>query len=129
MKIINHLSGICVNCFEEHSTEVVRVTERALFQDLEIEFEAEYIYCDRQSSYIENEVQMKKNDIAMKDAYRRALNLLDSSEILAIRSSLSLTAEELSIRLNWDADTLFRYESHEVQDRADDAVLRALIQE
>ena len=76
-----------------------------------------------------DEKLLQENDIRLKDAYREAENLLTSSEIIAIRTKYGISQIDLCTLLGWGAKTITRYESHQVQDRAHDTILKKLDQD
>ena len=67
---------------------------------------------------------MQENDMRLKDAYRESEGLLTSAEIVAIRKQYGITQKDLCILLGWGSKTITRYESHQVQDRAHDTILK-----
>lgn len=76
-----------------------------------------------------DESQIQENDIAIKDAYRRKQRLLTSKDINAIRGKYGISQSDLCILLGWGAKTITRYESHQVQDKAHDTILKKLNQD
>jgi DNA-binding transcriptional regulator YiaG len=72
---------------------------------------------------------MQENDVRLKDAYRKAVGLLTSAEIIGIRSMYGISQSDLCILLGWGGKTITRYESHQVQDKAHDTILKKLEQD
>ena len=126
MKIIKSENTICPCCMEEHEVKNVLIKENTVFKDVDISFEACYMYCDRADEFFENEDQIRENDIRLKNVYREHEGLLTSDEIAAIREKYGITQSDLCIVLGWGGKTITRYESHQVQDKAHDAILKKL---
>lgn len=63
-------------------------------------------------------------DISIKDAYIQKSGLLTSKQILDIRDNYGITQRDFCVLLGWGEKTITRYESHQVQDRAHDAILK-----
>ncbi len=75
--------------------------DRHSLKGKKVEYEAIYEYCDKCDEYTETEDLMDQNDIACKDAYRKQMNLLTTTEIRAIREKYGLTQTDLAIILGW----------------------------
>ena len=58
---------------EIHEVKSIALEEKSTFKGTPIRYEAEYFYCDNTEEIYSNEEMLKKNDIAMKDAYRKAI--------------------------------------------------------
>ena len=129
MKIINSEEHLCTCCMEKHEVKTVLVREQATFKNIKITYDAVYFYCDTAEEFYMDEKLLQENDIRLKDAYREAENLLTSSEIIAIRSKYGISQIDLCTLLGWGAKTITRYESHQVQDRAHDTILKKLDQD
>ena len=69
---------------------------------------------------------MNDNQMAARNAYRKAHNLLTSDEIVAVRENYGLTQVEAARLLGWGEATIARYESKAIQDEAYDTMLRIL---
>ena len=126
MKVMHEAYQVCACCMEEHTVQTVSMVEQATFKNVPVEYEAVYFYCDAAEELYMDEAQMKSNDMAMKDAYRQAQGLLSSKEIIAIRAKYGISQSDLCTLLGWGAKTITRYESHQVQDRAHDTILKKL---
>lgn len=129
MKIIRSEKRLCTCCMEEHEVKTVLAEEQAVFKDVKIDYDAYYLYCDAAEELYMDEQQMKDNDVRLKDAYRKKEGLLTSSEISGIREKYGISQRDLSTLLGWGGKTITRYESHQVQDRAHDTILRKLAQD
>lgn len=117
---------LCECCMEEHDVRKVLVKEKNIFKGICVVYDAEYFYCDRADETYVNEEMISANDIAMKNAYRKANGLLTTDEIIAIRARYGVSQSDLSLLLGWGGKTITRYESHQVQDNAHDTILRKL---
>lgn len=129
MKIMCSENRLCTCCMEEHEVKTVGVMEHASFKNMYVDYEAAYFYCDAAEELYMDESQMRENDIAIKDAYRKVQGLLTSKEIIAIRAKYGISQSDLSILLGWGGKTITRYESHQVQDKAHDTILKKLDQD
>ncbi len=126
MKIVHSENRLCTCCMEEHEVKMVHVTERASFKNMPVDYEASYFYCDVAEELYMDELQMRMNDMAIKDAYREEQKLLTSKDIIAIRTKYDISQSDLCMLLGWGGKTITRYESHQVQDKAHDTILKKL---
>lgn len=129
MKIINNEERLCTCCMEEHEVKTVLVKEQAVFKNVKVVYDAVYFYCDVAEELYMDEKQMQENDTRLKDAYRKAEGLLTSAEIGSIREKYGISQSDLCILLGWGQKTITRYESHQVQDRAHDTILKKIAQD
>lgn len=111
---------------ETHDVCEVEVVEKNIFKNEEVEYVATYEYCSNTDEYSETEEMIKKNDLSFKDAYRKKVGLLTSSEIITIRSIYSVSQKDFSEILGWGQATVTRYENYQVQDVAHDDILRKI---
>lgn len=126
MLLIKKEKRMCFDCMQEHEIQIVKVKENNIFKNEEISFEAEYDYCENTEGFLESEEQIKKNDLAMKDAFREQQGLLTSAKIKRIRDKYHMSQKRFSETLGWGTSTIIRYENHQVQDRAHDDILRKI---
>lgn len=126
MKIVRTEKRLCPCCMEEHEVKTIVVREHNIFKGIEIDYDAEYFYCDQADETYAEENQISANDIAMKNAYRLTMGLLTSGQIADIRTRYGISQSDLCLLLGWGAKTITRYESHQVQDIAHDTILRKL---
>lgn len=129
MKIVKSEKRLCPCCMEEHEVKTVLVEETATLKNSKVDYEASYLLCENAEELYMEESQMQENDIRLKNAYRRKQGLLTSEEIVAIRLKYGITQSDLCVLLGWGAKTITRYESHQVQDRAHDTILRKIGQD
>lgn len=129
MKVISTEKRICTCCMEEHGVKTVHMQEYNVFKSVPVDYMAEYLYCDAADEVYMDEEQIQANDMRMKDAYRKARSLLTSGEIRAIRAKYGISQSDLCTLLGWGGKTITRYESHQVQDKAHDTILRKLNQD
>ena len=120
---------LCECCMTEHEVETVRVAEHAVFKKEAVDYEGTYFYCSITGELYADETQMRDNDIALKDAFRKAQGLFTSEEIIALRAKYGITQSDLCVLLGWGGKTITRYESHQVQDRAHDTIMKKLDQD
>ncbi len=126
MKVIGVEKKLCTCCMEEHELKTVAVSESSTFKNRKVSYTAVYLYCENADELFMDEKEMRENDVSMKDAYRRAEGLLTSGEICAIRDKYGITQSDLCALLGWGAKTVTRYETHQVQDKAHDSILKKL---
>lgn len=126
MEIVKREHKLCLCCMEEHDVSYVRVKEKNVFRDQEIEYDAIYEYCDKTNEYIASDSMISTNDISLKNAYRKKIGLLTSDEIEVIRQKYGISQSDLAILLGWGEKTITRYESHQIQDNAHDTILRKI---
>lgn len=126
MNVIRTKQMLCTCCMEEHDVKVVCMEEHTIFKNTSVCYPAEYFYCDLAEEFYMDEAMITANDIRMKDAYRSEAGLLTSGEIGAIRVKYGISQSDLCTLLGWGGKTITRYESHQVQDRAHDTILKKL---
>lgn len=129
MKIIKSEKRMCTCCMEEHEVKTVLVKEKATFKNIKVDYKASYLYCDIAEEVYMDEKQMQENDIRLKDAYRKKEGLLTSKQIRDIRVKYNISQSDLCVLLGWGAKTITRYESHQVQDKAHDTILKKIDQD
>ncbi len=129
MKLIKSEKCLCTCCMEEHEVKTVLVKDEATFKHVKVAYEASYLYCEAAGELYMDEQQMQENDVRLKDAYRKSEGLLTSSDISGIRAKYGISQSDLSILLGWGGKTITRYESHQVQDKAHDTILKKIDQD
>jgi putative zinc finger/helix-turn-helix YgiT family protein len=129
MKILKSEKRFCTCCMEEHEVKSVLVRNQSTFKNVKVDFEASYLYCDKAEELYMDEQMMQENDVRLKDAYRKAEGLLTSAEIIALRAMYGISQSDLCLLLGWGGKTITRYESHQVQDKAHDTILKKLEQD
>ena len=126
MTVLKSEKMICPCCTEEHEVKTIQMKDQATFKNRLVSYDALYMYCDAAEEFYMNEHQLQENDIRLKDAYRKAEGLLTSDEISHIRGKYGITQSDLCSLLGWGGKTITRYESHQVQDRAHDTILKKI---
>lgn len=129
MEILETVRKFCFDCMEEHDVQRVRLPETVTFKGEEVEFAPTYEYCPHTDNLLETEDLIKANDLAMKDAYREKRALLTSGDIIRIRKQYGISQKDFSDLLDWGKATITRYENHQVQDVAHDAILRKIAED
>lgn len=129
MKIIKSEKRICSCCMEEHEVKTVLVMDQVTFKNSAVDYEASYFYCELAEELYMDEQQMQENDIRLKDAYRKKEGLLTSAQIGEIRAKYGISQSDLCLLLGWGGKTITRYESHQVQDKAHDTILKKINQD
>jgi len=126
MKVLHSKKSLCTCCMEEHEVKVVRVMEHTNFKNVYVDYEATYFYCENADEFFADESMIRENDKSIKDAYRERQGLLTSQEIIDIRSKYGITQSDFCLLLGWGGKTITRYESHQIQDKAHDMILKKL---
>lgn len=129
MKILKTEKCLCICCMEEHEVKTVLVHDRTTFKDKNVDYEALYYYCDTSDELYMDEQQIQENDIRLKNAYRKAEGLLTSDDICSIRGKYGISQSDLCTLLGWGGKTITRYETHQVQDKAHDTILKKIDQD
>jgi len=108
--------------------EVNEVVDRVttVFKGEKVTYDSVSLYCPDCDDYFADEDLVNENDIRMKDAYREKMGLLKSSDIVAIRNDYGISQADLCLLLQWGGKTITRYESHQVQDKAHDKILKKI---
>lgn len=126
MKIVKSEKKLCLICMEEHEVQTVILLDKEIFKGEEVFFDATYEFCNHADEFLETEDMIKRNSLAMKDAYRNKVGLLSSYDVISIRDKYEVSQKDFSEILDWGRATITRYENHQVQDRAHDDVLRKI---
>lgn len=126
MKVISKEYKLCLSCMEKHNISIVEIEEETSLKAVRIKFTATYEYCSNTDEYFETEEMLKANNFAVKDAYRKEVGLLTSSEIKSIREKYGISQKHFTEILDWGGATITRYENYQVQDRAHDDILRKI---
>lgn len=129
MRIIKSEKRLCTCCMEEHEVKTVLVMDHATFKNTGVDYEASYLFCDLAEELFMDEQQMQDNDVRMKDSYREKKGLLTSAQISGIRAKYGISQSDLCVLLGWGRKTITRYESHQVQDKAHDTILKKIDQD
>lgn len=67
-------------CMEEHEVNMMEVIDTEIFNNEEVSFVAICEYCYISDEYLETQEMIKKNSMAMKDAYRKKAGLLTQTQ-------------------------------------------------
>ena len=126
MEILKTERKLCFCCMDEHDVATVRVLETNEIKGTVVQYYAKHEYCNLADELYTPEEMISSNDIAMKDAYRKANGLLTSQEICEIRKKYMISQTDLSLVLGWGGKTITRYEGHQIQDVAHDSILRKI---
>lgn len=126
MKVLSVEKKLCLCCMEEHEVKTVEIKETNVFKGKEISYMARYDYCEIADEYNEPEEYISRNDISMKNSYRKLMGLLLPSQIKALRTKYGISQSDLAQLLDWGEKTITRYESHQVQDAAHDSILKKI---
>lgn len=126
MEILKKERKMCLCCMQEHEVALVRYWDKTLFKEQEVEYEVICEYCELADEYFESDEMISTNTLAMKNAYRKKMNLLTTENICDIRKKYHISQAHLASLLGWGEKTITRYEGHQVQDVAHDTILRKI---
>lgn len=126
MQVISREKKLCTCCMEVHEVKTVSFDEQMTFKNTKVSYNPTYYYCDLAEEFYVDEELLERNNVLLKDAYRKQVGLLTSSEIKAIRAQYGISQKDLTLLLGWGAKTITRYESYQVQDRAHDTILKKI---
>lgn len=126
MKITNQVKRFCPFCMKAHSVNLIFEKVTTIFKEEPVKYTAEYFFCKQSEEIWEDEALLISNDISMKDAYRSIQGLLTSKEIVSIRKQYGVSQTDFCKILGWGGKTIARYETHQVQSKAHDIVLRKI---
>lgn len=129
MEVLNTENKICISCMKTHDVKTVSLEEHTTFKNMPVTYMADYYYCDITDELYMDETMISRNDMRMKDSYRKTMGLLTSQNIRAIRAKYTISQSDLCTLLGWGGKTITRYESHQVQDKAHDTILKKLDQD
>lgn len=124
MVVLNRDVHMCPCCLTSHEVQTVEERVPRIFKDVEFKSSGIFEYCDIEDTFYATEEQITHNDRVIKDDYRKKVGLLTSSEIIAIRKKYGLSQKDFCIVLGWGERTIARYETHQVQERTHDIILR-----
>ena len=96
MNTENRENAFCPFCMKMHEHQERRLEEINIINGTEVKYLATYDYCPVTDEYSASEQQMRLNDIAQKDAYRKVKGLLTSTEISAILSKYQISQSDFS---------------------------------
>ena len=67
MKVIKSEKGLCTCCMEEHEVKTVLIKERTIFKNVNVNYDATYLYCDLADELYAND------DIISYGMHRRSI--------------------------------------------------------
>ena len=120
------INMFCPFCMKKHDVEIICEQETTIFKETTVKYTSKFFYCKETEESWEDEEMLNSNDIAMKDAYRSMKGLLTSKEIIELRNQYGVSQTDLCKILGWGEKTIARYESHQVQTKAHDIILRKI---
>ncbi len=115
---------ICPCCMEVHTPKLEEFSTTITFKGVPVTYMTQCYYCEAADESYMTEKQLTQDDIALKNAYRKHMGLLTADDIVGIRRKYGISQSDLCAILGWGEKTITRYESHQVQDKAHDMILR-----
>lgn len=116
----------CINCDRMVDYEVTEATKQFEVRDVQIEATVKEAHCKECGELLYVRELEVENDIAVYDAYKKAVGLLTSKEIIAIRKRRNMTQKELAKFLNIGEKDITRYENGAIQSKSIDGFIRAI---
>lgn len=114
----------CPYCEKEHNVFEKVEQRKMIFKNEEIIFENHYFECEVKGIRFFGGKIGDQNLMRARDAYRKKVGLLTSSEIVSIRSKYNLSQKDYSFIFGWGEITVTRYESNSIQDATFDGLMR-----
>lgn len=71
MQILSREKKLCTCCMEVHEVKTVSVDEETTFKDKKVSYNPTYYYCDLTKEFYVDEELLEKNNMLLKDAYRK----------------------------------------------------------
>lgn len=75
MEVLKKIDMLCPCCMENHTLNIIRVSEHNIFKNISVDYNAEYFYCAKANETYADERQVSTNDISMKNAYRKKMGI------------------------------------------------------
>lgn len=104
--------------------KIVKIKENCSIKESIFEVELEYYYNEKNDEYYTDSKLTNKNLKIIRNEYRRINNLLTDYEIKQIREKYGLSQKDFAIILGFGEITITRYETKQIQDKAQDSVIR-----
>ncbi len=114
----------CPYCDSKDTVEPIEEIFEQEFRGEVIKFKQSGYYCSKCKEKFQTGGQLDGNLLAIKDAYRKKVGLLTSSEIASIRKKFGLSQADFSLMLGLGEVTITRYESKSIQDSTYDMLIR-----
>lgn len=112
----------CSICMKEVEVQKVQRIEELCVRDVKVQVELTYLI-DAEGHEVDDYDVARKNDIAVFDEYRKAINFLTSTQIKAIRTKYHLSAELFAKALGMGAKSITRFENGSIQSRETNSLL------
>ncbi len=103
----------------------VKIKDTYMVKGQEIEIELDYYYDEEHDEYYFDEELGNLHLKLLRNEYRRLNNLLTDDEIKSIREKYGLSQKDFAIILGLGEVTITRYESKQIQDKAQDDLIRS----
>lgn len=107
---------------KEVEVQKVQRIEELCVRDVKVQVELTYLI-DAEGHEVDDYDVARKNDIAVFDEYRKAINFLTSTQIKAIRTKYHLSAELFAKALGMGAKSITRFENGSIQSRETNSLL------
>ena len=103
---------------------IVKRKEEVVVKGVKLDVELSYYYDEEVKSCYDDEKLGNENLRAIRNAYRKKMNLLTDNEIKKIREMYNLNQRNFSLLLGFGEVTITRYESKSIQEKAHDTIIR-----
>lgn len=115
----------CPVCGKRHVVVRRQYTVSEYVKNTEVVYGKQVYYCEEENTEFVTEQLADKNEMELRECYRKKAGLLTASEIREIRDMYGVTQKEYSRLLGVGEATIQRYETKAIQDATYDMVMRA----
>jgi len=117
-----------MNCPNEHGKMILKtITKEITFRNKRIKYAAKHFVCPECGIEVDDVALAAENQRNLSDAYRKAVNLLTSKEIVCGRKKLKWSQEQLARAMNVGIASVKRWETGQIQTKPMDDILRRVL--
>lgn len=116
--------GYCVECGDYCEFTTKKVKEKFVVREIEVNVEITKAFCAACGEVVVCEEIEKENDIIVFDAYKKAVGLLTSKELIEIRKKRNITQKQMAEILGLGEKDITRFENGSIQSFSTDKLLR-----
>lgn len=82
----------CICCMETHDVKTIQFKDKTLYDGVLVEYEVESFYCELADEFYDDEQMVALNNRNLKDAYRKEVGFLTSTELKEIRLQIEASS-------------------------------------
>jgi len=117
-----------MKCPNDHGNmKIKKLKEEVLFRGIPVRFAAEHYVCSVCGLAVDDMELAAANQKTIADAYRKAVGLLTSNEIVQGRKKLDWTQEQLAEAMHVGIASIKRWETGQIQTKSMDSMLRKVL--